>query len=85
MQTERQKSVVKFFPLLVRPIPAKPLVFSTSDLYVLPADHYNQQLGWVCKQEWKLEKKTSIPLKLRLGSKEQVDYLEGKFSNLPFQ
>ncbi len=44
----------------------------------LPSDFYNYKLGWACKQEWKLEKATSIPIKLRLGSIEQVDFLEGK-------
>ena len=42
------------------------------------SDFYNYKLGWACKQEWKLEKATSIPIKLRLGSIEQVDFLEGK-------
>jgi hypothetical protein len=45
---------------------------------VIPRDFYNLNIGWVCKQEWKLEKKTTIPIRLRLGSTEQVDYLEGK-------
>jgi hypothetical protein len=45
----------------------------------LPRDRYFMQSGWVCRQEWKLEKITKVPLRLRLGSKEQVDWLEGKF------
>ena len=45
---------------------------------VIPQDFYNLKLGWFCKQEWKLEKKTHLPICFRLGSTEQVDYLEGK-------
>lgn len=44
----------------------------------VPQDHYTIHSGWVCRQEWKLEKFTGLPFRLRLGSKEQVDWLEGK-------
>ena len=44
----------------------------------LPGDYYNLNLGWACKQELKLEKATCVPLRIRLGSIEQVNYLEGK-------
>ncbi len=32
-----------------------------------------------CRLEWQWEKKTSLPWKLRLGSTEYVDWLEGKW------
>lgn len=41
-------------------------------------NNYLPRTGWFCRQEWKFEKATSLPLKLRLGSIEMVDYLEGK-------
>ena len=46
----------------------------------LPLDFYSTHLGAACKMELQLEKQTKLPIRLRLGSKEQVDYLEGKFS-----
>lgn len=44
----------------------------------LPQNFYNQQLGFFCKKELMLQKKTLLPLFFRLGSKEYVDYLESK-------
>ena len=39
---------------------------------------YTTNLAFFCRQELKFEKVTKIPLKFRLGSVQQVDYLEGK-------
>lgn len=44
----------------------------------LPVNFYSTHLGAACKLEWQMEKQTRIPLRFRLGSKDQVDYLEGK-------
>lgn len=44
----------------------------------LPQNFYKQNLSFVCRQELKLQKITSLPLYLRVGSKDHVDYLEKK-------
>ena len=43
----------------------------------IPYDYYNS-LGAACKAELKLEKATHVPLRIRLGSLAQTDYLEQK-------
>jgi hypothetical protein len=47
-------------------------------LVVLPADFYSERMGFFCKKEWGFEKTTHIPLRFRLGSLENCNYLEGK-------
>jgi hypothetical protein len=45
---------------------------------VLPQNFYSQQLSAFCKKEVQLQRFTSLPLFIRAGSKEYVDYLEKK-------
>lgn len=47
-------------------------------LRLLPENYYCNKLGFVCKKEIQLEKSTKIPLKIRLGSIDYVDKMEGK-------
>ncbi len=44
----------------------------------IPSVYAYKDLAFFCKIEVKLEKVMKLPVKFRLGSVEQVDYLEGK-------
>ena len=54
-----------------------PASFIKSFVVVRP-DFMSVTQGFVCRQEWKFEKKTGLPLRLRLGSLEYVNKMEGK-------
>lgn len=45
---------------------------------VVGKDYYYRGLGLACKVEFKMEKATKVPLRFRLGSLQQTDYLEQK-------
>ncbi|MCY7293556.1 MAG: hypothetical protein LH615_15370 [Ferruginibacter sp.] len=51
---------------------------SISPYMLVSPSFYSNNLAFFCRQEIKFEKVTKIPLKFRLGSVQQVDYLEGK-------
>lgn len=52
--------------------PSNPLLKS------IPENYYLHNIGIFCKQEWKFEKATKIPLRIRVGSLQQCNWLEGK-------
>lgn len=66
-----------FLPQFIN-LPSAHSSFFFKPVPVLPSNHYNRTIGWMCLQEWKLEKTLAMPVKLRLGNKAEVDYLEGK-------
>ncbi|HEV7332195.1 MAG TPA: hypothetical protein VGN63_14255 [Flavisolibacter sp.] len=45
---------------------------------VLPQNFYNKELSFFCQKELQLQKLTSLPVFIRLGAKDYVDFLEKK-------
>ena len=45
---------------------------------ILPQNFYNQHTGFFCQQEVQWQKTTRLPVYVRLGTKDYVDYLERK-------
>jgi hypothetical protein len=65
-------------------IPAIPGHFSLVAQPVLTSSFYCNSLGFFCKKELQLEKITSLPVRLRLGSVDYVNYLEQKPNTVKF-
>ena len=60
--------------------------YQVSVYMMVNEDFYCSNLGFFCKQELKLAKMTKfrLPLAIRLGSLQYVDYLEGKPNTIYF-
>lgn len=62
--------------LVAKSLAIKPFTLQAAPAILHP--NYYETLGAACKAEFKIEKATRIPLRLRLGSLQQTDYLEQK-------
>ena len=49
---------------------------------VMP-DYYSNNLPFFCREELKIQHAIGMPVKLRVGTVQECDYLEGKHPNLP--
>jgi len=68
------RPVQKADTTLRAPLPAY-LLTPTS---IAPDGYYQQHFGYFCKKEWALEKRTGVPVKVRLGNYEYTQKIEGK-------
>ncbi|WP_276479416.1 hypothetical protein [Paraflavitalea pollutisoli] len=62
-------------PLLRVALPVQNFTSSPSSI---TRDYYTKHFGFFCRQELQFEKASGLPLRFRMGSLQDCDYLEGK-------
>ncbi len=62
-----------------RSLPGKQLLDPHFEIKNVPNNFYTQNMGAFCKIELKMQKQIKFPLFIRMGSKDYVDGLEGKY------
>ncbi|MBS0025891.1 hypothetical protein ACTJJ0_10065 [Chitinophaga sp. 22321] len=69
---------VKLLPAVKTTYPP-PTQRAVSPVYMMAPDtYYRQHFGFFCKQEWTWQKRTGLPVKVRLGNYSYTQQLEGK-------
>ena len=64
--------------ILISPRNENRNVVPATPINIITPNYYAQHLGFICKKEIALEKITKLPLRIRVGSLQQCNYMEGK-------
>ncbi len=67
-----------FYSMAVKPQLLPSIYMAVPSTTIAANTYYTQCFGYICKRELQFEKRTKIPLKIRLGTLDYVNKLEGK-------
>jgi hypothetical protein len=74
----QKKSFVKPFSFSATSVKFQP--YKEIQYCIIGKEFYSKNLGFFCRKELQIEKKTSIPLRFRLGSLDYTNFLEQKLN-----
>jgi hypothetical protein len=74
-----QQKQIPVYPLKDKGAIPPPIFRVSATPNKLPQNtYYEQCFGYFCKREWNWEKQTKVPIKLRLGTYQTAQRMEGK-------